>query len=82
MQRDQYGVLLLDAGHLSQTLYLVATELGLDAFVTAVINHDDIGARLGLDRYDEGALAVCGCGVAASESGLMPRFRPFSPNRT
>src|SRR5262249_51913777 len=33
-QQDQYGVLLLDAGHLSQTLYLVATELGLDAFVT------------------------------------------------
>lgn len=80
-QRDQYGVLLLDAGHLSQTLYLVATELGLDAFVTAIINHDDIGERLGLDRYDEGALAVCGCGVAVSESGLMPRFRPFVPRR-
>jgi putative peptide maturation dehydrogenase len=82
MQRDQYGVLLLDAGHLSQTLYLVATELGLDAFVTAVINHDDIGARLGLDRYDEGALVVCGCGVAVSESGLMPRFRPFTPRES
>jgi putative peptide maturation dehydrogenase len=81
-QQDQYGVLLLDAGHLSQTLYLVATELGLDAFVTAVINHDEIGERLGLDRYDEGPLVVCGCGVPAPEgSRLMPRFRPFTPVR-
>jgi putative peptide maturation dehydrogenase len=80
-QRDQYGVLLLDAGHLSQTLYLVATELGLDAFVTAIVNHDDIGERLGLDRFDEGVLAICGCGIAAPESGLRPRFRPFTPLR-
>ena len=66
--------LLLDAGHLSQTLYLVATELGLDRSSPRVINHDDLGARLGLDRYVEGALAVCGCGVAGA-SKLMPRFR-------
>jgi len=74
-------VLLLDAGHLSQTLYLVATELGLDAFVTAIVNHDDIGERLGLDRFGEGVLAICGCGVAAPESKLRPRFRPFTPRR-
>ena len=80
MQKDQYGVLLLDAGHLSQTLFLVATELGLGAFVTAVINHDDLGARLGLERYDEGALAVCGCGVAG-QSRLVPQFTPFVPRR-
>jgi putative peptide maturation dehydrogenase len=79
-QRDQYGVLLLDAGHLSQTMYLVATELGLDPFITAVINHDDLGARLGLDRYEEGALAICGCGSAAP-SGLMPQFKEFVPRR-
>ena len=79
-QQDQYGVLLLDAGHLSQTLYLLATELGLGAFVTAVINHDDIGARLGLDRYDEGALAICGCGVPGP-SKLVPTFTPFTPRR-
>jgi putative peptide maturation dehydrogenase len=80
-QRDQYGVLLLDAGHLSQTLYLVATDLGLDAFITAIVNHDDVGARLGLGRFGEGVLAIAGCGVAAPESGLMPRFRPFAPAR-
>lgn len=80
VQKDQYGVLLLDAGHLSQTLYLVATELGLGAFVTAVINHDDIGPRLGLDRYDEGALAICGCGIAGP-SKLVPTFAPFVPRR-
>ncbi len=38
------------------------SELGLGAFVTAVINHDDLGSRLGLERYDEGALVVCGGG--------------------
>lgn len=80
-QLDQYGVLLLDAGHLSQTLYLVATELGLDAFVTAVVNHDDIGVRLGLDRFDEGVLAICGCGIAGPESGLVPTFTPFVPSK-
>ena len=80
-QKDQYGVLLLDAGHLSQTLYLVATALGLDAFVTAVVNHDDVGERLGLGRYDEGALVVCGCGVPASPSELLPTFRTYTPAR-
>jgi putative peptide maturation dehydrogenase len=80
-QKDQYGVLLLDAGHLSQTLYLVSTALGLDAFVTAIVNHDDVGERLGLGRYDEGVLAICGCGVSATASELMPSFRPFAPAR-
>ncbi|HEY6029410.1 MAG TPA: putative peptide maturation dehydrogenase, partial [Gaiellaceae bacterium] len=46
-----YAALLLDAGHLSQTLYLVATELGLGAFVTAAINAALIDERLGLDGY-------------------------------
>jgi putative peptide maturation dehydrogenase len=80
-QQDQYGVLLLDAGHLSQTLYLVAAELGLDAFVTAIVNHDDIGRRLALDRFDEGVLAICGCGIADGLSALMPQFTDFTPSR-
>jgi putative peptide maturation dehydrogenase len=75
-----YGVLLLDAGHLSQTLYLVCAELGLGAYVTAAINGANIGERLGLDEFAEGAVAVCGCGKRAREpSGLEPEFVPYVP---
>jgi putative peptide maturation dehydrogenase len=75
--------LLMDAAHLSQTLYLVATELGLGAFVTAAINNGDIEERLGLDGYEEGVLAVCGCGVPAEEtSPFDPHFLPFVPRET
>ena len=75
-----YAVLLMDAAHLSQTLYLVAAELGLGAFVTAAINGANIDERLGLDGFGESALAVCGCGVrAAGANPLDPVFEPFSP---
>lgn len=58
-----YAVLLMDAGHLSQTFYLVCTELGLGAFVTTAINGANVEDALGLDAYAEGVLAICGCGV-------------------
>ena len=75
-----YGVLLMDAAHLSQTLYLVCAELGLGAFFTAAVNGRNIEQRLGLDGYQEGALAICGCGHAAAwESPMEPRFRSFEP---
>jgi putative peptide maturation dehydrogenase len=60
-----YRALILDVGHLSQTQYLAATELGLGAFVTAVINEIDIENAFGLDPLEEGPLAVCGFGVRA-----------------
>src|SRR3954453_8837801 len=37
-----YAALMMDAGHLSQTMYLVAAELGLGAFVTAAVNGANI----------------------------------------
>jgi putative peptide maturation dehydrogenase len=76
-----YASLLLETGHLSQTLYLVATELGLGAFVTAAINSAEIDERLGLDGFSEGALALCGFGYAA-ESPLDPPFEPYRPAQT
>jgi putative peptide maturation dehydrogenase len=77
-----YGVVLLDAGHLSQTLYLVCAELGLGAYVTTAINGANIDERLGLDEFSEGALAVCGCGRRASgPSELEPKFVPYVPRR-
>lgn len=60
-----YATLLMDAAHLSQTLYLIATDLGLAAFFTNRVNAGDIDDRLGLDGLEEGALAVWGCGYPA-----------------
>jgi SagB-type dehydrogenase family enzyme len=73
-----YRVVVLDAGHLSQTLQLAATEQGLGAFVTAAINEVDIEQAFGLDPRVEGPLAVCGLGVRAktmAKSELDPNGR-------
>lgn len=73
-----YGVLLMDAGHLSQTFYLVCTELGLGAFVTAAINGANVEEALGIDGFREGAIAICGCGPPGpAPPGLEPRFSPY-----
>lgn len=73
-----YGVILMDAGHLSQTFYLVCTGLRLGAFVTAAINGANIEQRLGLDGFREGAIAVCGCGPSApAPPELEPVFAPY-----
>jgi putative peptide maturation dehydrogenase len=75
--------LMMDAAHLSQTLYLVATELRLGAFVTAAINNADIEEQLGIDGYREGVLAVCGFGTPAAErSPFDPEFLSFVPRQT
>lgn len=77
-----YAVTLMDAGHLSQTFYLVCAELGLGAFVTAAINNVDIDERLGLDGFAEGSLAIVGCGPLVEESSyLQPAFEPYRPPR-
>lgn len=60
-----YRVCILDVGHLSQTLFLSATEQGLGAFITAAINEVDIEEAFGLTGYVDGPLAVCGFGIRA-----------------
>lgn len=78
-----YPAMLMDAAHLSQTLYLVATELGLGAFVTLAINSADIDARLGFDGIEQGVLAVAGCGLqAAQRSPFDPEYLPYDPRQT
>ncbi len=84
-RKHQRGLasVLMDAAHLSQTLYLVAAERGLGAFITAAVNNADIDAALGLDGVHEGTLAVCGFGKAADEpSPFDPAFKPFVPRET
>lgn len=60
-----YRALILDAGHLSQLLYICATQMGLAAFVTSAINEADIEQAFGMDPLLEGPLAVCGFGWRA-----------------
>ncbi|MBD9369846.1 putative peptide maturation dehydrogenase [Xanthomonas sp. XNM01] len=60
-----YRAITMDAGHLSQTLYLSATELGLGAFVTCAVNEIDIEQAFGLDPMTEGVMAVSGFGWRA-----------------
>jgi putative peptide maturation dehydrogenase len=74
-----YAGILMDAAHLSQTLYLVSGELGLGAFVTIGINGRDIERRLGLDGISEGVVAVCGCGPRAA--GASPLDFEFTAQR-
>lgn len=57
-----YRAIILDAGHLSQALYLAAAERGLAAFITAAVNERDIEEIFGLDPMLEGVLAVSGFG--------------------
>jgi putative peptide maturation dehydrogenase len=71
-----YRALILDVGHLSQTIYLAATELGLAAFITAAINEIDIEEAFGLDPLEEGPLAVCGFGRRATERSAF-EFDPL-----
>ncbi|CAD0303327.1 hypothetical protein CFBP498_04520 [Xanthomonas hortorum pv. vitians] len=62
-----YRAMILDVGHIAQTLYLSATDLGLGAFVTSAINEVDIEHALGLDGLQDGPLAICGFGWRAEE---------------
>jgi putative peptide maturation dehydrogenase len=61
-----WRVVHLDVGHLSQTMYLSAADLGLGAFVTAAINDREIERALELVPMREGAIAVVGFGPRAA----------------
>jgi putative peptide maturation dehydrogenase len=74
-----YAAILMDAAHLSQTLYLVCAELGLGAFVTVAINNRDIDDVLGFDAVTDGAVAMLGCGPRGS--GPSPLELDFSAER-
>lgn len=62
-----YRAILLEMGHISQNLYLTATEMNLGAFITAAINEVEIEQAFGLEPMSEGALCVCGFGARAKE---------------
>ena len=66
-----YRAIVLEAGHLSQTLYLAATDAGLGAFVTCAINEIPLEDALGLDHASNGVLAICGFGWRGDEMVTM-----------
>jgi putative peptide maturation dehydrogenase len=74
-----YAGILMDAAHLSQTLYLVSSDLDLGAYVTIAINSRDIESRLHLDGVSEGVIAMNGCG--ARGAGGSPLELDFGPWR-
>ncbi|MCD9085535.1 putative peptide maturation dehydrogenase [Stenotrophomonas sp. SY1] len=65
-----HRALILDGGHLSQTLYLSATDLGMGAFVTAAINEKQIETMFSLDPLEKGVIAVCGFGHRADAMAI------------
>lgn len=79
--RRTYSVILMDAGHLSQTFYLTATHLGLGAFFSAAIDNALVEQALELEPTREGVLAVCGCGLPAESERLELDRSPFVPKR-
>jgi putative peptide maturation dehydrogenase len=71
-----YRAIVLEVGHVSQNLYLTATELDMGAFVTAAINEVDIEEMLGLDPLRESPIAVLGFGPRASHKTML-EFDPL-----
>lgn len=74
-----YRAIFLDAGHLSQTFYLLCTELGLGPWVTAALDESVVEHALDLDPLTEGVVAVCGCGRPVSPEPVAPLEPVFSP---
>jgi putative peptide maturation dehydrogenase len=58
-----YKSIVMDSGHVSQTIYLMATQLTLGAFVTMAMNDTMVEEALNLDFLEEGLVAACGIGV-------------------
>jgi SagB-type dehydrogenase family enzyme len=61
-----YRILLLDVGHLSQTVYLLATALGLPMTFTAATRDELVEEALGIDPAVE---FVVGCAVVGTAPG-------------
>lgn len=81
-----YRVLLLDAGHLSQTCYLQCAELNLGSFFTAAMNDINIEKRLQINPMEQGITGILGCGIMLEEEtseseALNMNAKPYKPKR-
>jgi putative peptide maturation dehydrogenase len=66
-----WRVVHLDVGHLSQTMYLSATDLGLGCFVTAAISDRTVEQALELPALREGPIAIVGFGARSAQVRTM-----------
>jgi putative peptide maturation dehydrogenase len=66
-----WRVVHLDVGHLSQTMYLSAADLGLGAFITGAINDRLVEEALHLKPMQEGAIVIVGFGPRSAEPTTM-----------
>lgn len=77
-----YKVAMMDVAHLSQTAYLVCSELGIGGCFYGAINDRNIDERLGLDGITEGSIAAFACGLpdpAGDDQELRhERYDPFA----
>jgi putative peptide maturation dehydrogenase len=81
--KKSYRVIHVEAGHLSQTLYLLCTQLGLGAFYTGAINDANVEEVLGLDPLEEGVVGICGCGrPSRTGTTLALETVPYVPRET
>ncbi|WP_410660548.1 SagB/ThcOx family dehydrogenase [Amycolatopsis sp. lyj-112] len=60
-----YRILLMDVGHLSQTVYLLATALGLNITFTAALRDEMVEELLGCDPSNELVLGMSVLGARA-----------------
>ncbi|MFT3807766.1 putative peptide maturation dehydrogenase [Arenimonas sp.] len=71
-----WKVIQLDAGHLSQNLYLTATEQGYGAFVTGAINDECAERLFEIDGITTGAIVVGGFGRRTADQATT-EFDPL-----
>lgn len=58
-----YRMAYVEAGHISQTFQLVATQLGLNTWLTGALTDARVEALLGLENSPEQPLFFVGCGL-------------------
>lgn len=78
-RENSYAVVLQDAGHLSQTFQLTATDLRLGAFYTAAINSEAICRVLQLDYPALSPVGILGVGYASGQTEQTTAIEPFEP---
>lgn len=78
-RENSYAVVLQDAGHVSQTFQLLATELQLGTFYTAAINSEAITNFLELPYPAEAPIGLLGLGEKSKSQPKSPELEPFIP---
>lgn len=80
---NTFNVVLKDAGHLSQTFQLVATDLNLAPFYTGAIDPltilDVLGFKNTEDRFEHGPIGILGAGIHDPDDSTRMPLEPYDP---